>query len=126
ASALPPPPPAPSYAPRPQPSTPASAHPPTTTNATTFRMPRPRSPGPRDPGVLRRRLYAEVEEPVGLVTHLETGLAQGDVPVAPAIRVVLLHPVIGDEHERGLVEDAGPLDRREDLPDARVAVAHRC
>ena len=67
----------------------------------------------------------EVEERVRLVPEGEPGLAEVDVPVAADGGVVLLHAVVGDEHERGVVEHAGLLDRVEHLAEAGVGVADR-
>ena len=54
----------------------------------------------------------EVEEAERLVAEVESLVAQGDSPVTPHLGVGLLHAVVGDEEEGGVVEDAGPLDRR--------------
>ena len=59
----------------------------------------------------------DVEEAVALVAHLDAGVPQGDVPVAPHRGVGLLHAVVGDEHERGVVERPRSLDGREHLTD---------
>jgi MFS family permease len=54
----------------------------------------------------------EVEEPERLVAEVESLVAEGDSPVTPHLGVGLLHAMVGDEEEGGVVEDAGPLDRR--------------
>ena len=64
------------------------------------------------PSDARSDVLVEVEEAVALVAELDAGVAQRDVPVAAHRGVGLLHAVVGDEHERGVVEHAGALDRR--------------
>src|SRR4051794_19215910 len=49
----------------------------------------------------RGSVLAEVEEAVGLVAEGDGGGAEGVAPVAPDRGIGLLHPVVGDEHERG-------------------------
>src|SRR6266508_4960824 len=70
-------------------------------------------------------LLTEVEEAVALVAERQPRLPQVHVPVTPDRGVVLLHAVVGDEHERGVVEHSRPLDRGEDLAQTGVTVAYR-
>ena len=53
----------------------------------------------------------EVEESERLVAEVESLIAEGDSPVTPHLGVGLLHAVVGDEEEGGVVEHPRPLDR---------------
>src|SRR5204863_9440973 len=68
---------------------------------------------------------AEIEKPVRLVAGLDSRGPQRDIPVAATRRIVLFHPVVGNERERAFVEQPGALERRQDLADTSVAVAYR-
>ena len=74
----------------------------------------------------RRSLVIQVEEAERLVAEGNAGGAQGVAPVAPHLGVRLLHAVVGDEEERGVVHRSGALDCGEHLAQARVGVPHGC
>src|SRR5437867_7513608 len=69
------------------------------------------------------RLLDEVDESVGLVAKRYPGAVQRLVEVARALRVGLLHPVVGEERQSRC--SSAPIDHVEDLAHALVGVLQR-